>query len=327
MLPLINGGLGAVARLRPGISVIEAQQDLASISAALAREFPNTNRDRTLRVNFMWDRTVGTARNALWFLMAAALTVPTDRMCERRESPPRARAWRGSAKSLCEWPSARGAPAIIRQLLTESCVLAVSGQASGGYLLTAARLEKSYRLSRPRVFRVSRQHAQTGRSSLSPSCSLLVNGVTFRTGARTTLRCTASPGALRDLGTRGTGSGRQDRTRAALVMGGSRNHSCAGTDRQPVARKFSQTCFEPTLVLRLSRILASVVLPEPERYKTPEQRARVYRRFLDAVRAIPGVESAGTVDALPFSGENHGGFISTSPCGRHGTDRIDQSPK
>jgi hypothetical protein len=33
--------------------------------------------------------------------------------------------------------------------------------------------------------------------------------------------------------------------------------------------------------------------------------------MLDAVRAIPGVESAGTVDALPFSGENHGGFVSS----------------
>jgi hypothetical protein len=55
-----------------------------------------------------------------------------------------------------------------------------------------------------------------------------------------------------------------------------------------------------------NRILASVVLPERERYKTLEQRGRVYRRFLDAVRSIPRVESAGTVDALPFSGENHG---------------------
>ena len=26
--------------------------------------------------------------------------------------------------------------------------------------------------------------------------------------------------------------------------------------------------------------------------------------------ALPGVETAGTVDALPFSGENHGGFVA-----------------
>src|SRR5260370_25077644 len=38
----------------------------------------------------------------------------------------------------------------------------------------------------------------------------------------------------------------------------------------------------------------------------------VYRRFLDAVRAIPGVESTGTVDALPFSGENHGRLLTSS---------------
>ena len=58
------------------------------------------------------------------------------------------------------------------------------------------------------------------------------------------------------------------------------------------------------------RILASVVLAAPERYKDPEQRGLFYRRILDSVRALPGVESAGTVDALPFSGENHGGFVS-----------------
>lgn len=64
------------------------------------------------------------------------------------------------------------------------------------------------------------------------------------------------------------------------------------------------------------RVLASVVLPEPERYKTPGKRGAVYQRFLDSVRAIPGVESAGIVDALPFSGENHGGFISVQPNSR-----------
>jgi putative ABC transport system permease protein len=60
------------------------------------------------------------------------------------------------------------------------------------------------------------------------------------------------------------------------------------------------------------RILASVVLPAPERYPDPAERARFYHRILDAARALPGVESAGTVDALPFSGENHGGFVAAT---------------
>ncbi|HEY2845300.1 MAG TPA: FtsX-like permease family protein, partial [Bryobacteraceae bacterium] len=60
------------------------------------------------------------------------------------------------------------------------------------------------------------------------------------------------------------------------------------------------------------RILASVVLPAPERYRDPRERALFYKRILDAVRVLPGVENAGTVDALPFSGENHGGYVSST---------------
>ena len=60
------------------------------------------------------------------------------------------------------------------------------------------------------------------------------------------------------------------------------------------------------------RVIASVVLPAPERYRDPEQRALFYQRILDAVRQLPGVAAAGTVDALPFSGENHGGGVSAS---------------
>ncbi len=58
-------------------------------------------------------------------------------------------------------------------------------------------------------------------------------------------------------------------------------------------------------------ILAAVVIPTSTQYRTP-QYGVLYRKFYDSVRALPGVESAGTVDALPFSGENHGGLISTS---------------
>jgi predicted permease len=62
-------------------------------------------------------------------------------------------------------------------------------------------------------------------------------------------------------------------------------------------------------------LLVSVVIPAPDRYKTPEERGILYGKFLDAVRALPGVESAGTVDALPFSGENHGAYVTNSKTG------------
>ena len=68
-----QGGLGAVARLRPGVSLVQAREEVAAIGDALAREFPATNRDRVLRVNLLRERMVGSARNALWMLVGAAL--------------------------------------------------------------------------------------------------------------------------------------------------------------------------------------------------------------------------------------------------------------
>ena len=62
-----------VARLRPGVSLTEARQDIGSIGDALAREFPATNRDHVLRLNFLRDRMLGGARNGLLMLLAAAL--------------------------------------------------------------------------------------------------------------------------------------------------------------------------------------------------------------------------------------------------------------
>jgi len=50
-----QGGLGAIARLRPGVTLAQARQDLTSISDALTLELPATNRDRTMRLNFVRD--------------------------------------------------------------------------------------------------------------------------------------------------------------------------------------------------------------------------------------------------------------------------------
>jgi len=59
-------------------------------------------------------------------------------------------------------------------------------------------------------------------------------------------------------------------------------------------------------------LVASVIVPAGEQYRAPGKQAELFRHILESVLAIPGVESAGTVDALPFSGENHGGFVSTT---------------
>jgi predicted permease len=71
--------------------------------------------------------------------------------------------------------------------------------------------------------------------------------------------------------------------------------------------------FEP------DHILASIVIAGGDQYRDPERHGELYRRILDSVRTLPDVQQAGTVDALPFSGENNGGDIGT---GESDTGRI-----
>lgn len=303
-----TGGLGAVARLRPGISLVEAQQDLASISAALTREFPSTNRDRTLRVALLSDRTVGSARNALWLLMAAALMFLLIG-CANVANLLLARGMVRQREVSVRMAIGAARLRIIRQLLTESCVLALLG-GLGGYLLAVAAwmiLPSVAPVSIPRL-----AAARADWSILAFAITLaLANGILFGIAPALRSAASATPVALRDFGAPGAASRRQDRIRASLVVG-----EVAITVTLVIIGGQLLGSFMRLLRtdpgFQADRILASVVLPEPERYKTPEQRGRVYKRFLDAVRAIPGVESAGTVDALPFSGENHGGAVSAS---------------
>jgi hypothetical protein len=61
------------------------------------------------------------------------------------------------------------------------------------------------------------------------------------------------------------------------------------------------------------RLLASIIVPSGDRYRDdPENRTLLFHRILDSVRILPGVESAGAVDALPFSGENTGGWLAAT---------------
>ena len=131
-----TGAVGVVARLRKGVSLVDAQQDLASISTALAQEFPATNRDHILRVGSLRDRTLGSARKSLWFLMAAALLFLLIG-CANVANLLLARGLVRQRELSIRVAIGANRARIVRQLLTESCVLATLG-GFGGYLFTFA---------------------------------------------------------------------------------------------------------------------------------------------------------------------------------------------
>lgn len=302
-----QGGMGAVARLRPGVSIAQARQDLAGISQALAHDFPATNRDKMLTMNFLRDRSVGMAANGLWLLMAAALLFMLIG-CANVANLLLARGMARQREVAVRLAVGAGHWRIIRQLLTESCVLAALG-GLGGYALAASAWKILPAIAPVSIPRLAATRADAVIFGFAFAVAM-INGILFGIAPAYRLAKGKQAIAPGSFSSRSGASGRHDRVRASLVVaevalsvmlvvtGG---HLLGSFVRLITA----DSGFQP------DGILASVVLPAPERYPNPEQRARFYQRILSAVRALPGVQSAGTVDALPFSGENHGGFVSS----------------
>lgn len=113
-----------------------AQEDLASISEALTQEFPATNRDHSLRMGSLMDRNVRSARTSLWLVMAAAFLFLLIG-CANVANLLLARGLARQREFAIRVATGATRGRIIRQLLTESCVLAVLGGV-GGYILAAA---------------------------------------------------------------------------------------------------------------------------------------------------------------------------------------------
>ena len=301
-----SAALGAVARLRPGVSLAEARQDVASIGDTLAHDFPALNYNRVLRLNSVRDRTVGVTQNALVLLMGAAVLFMLIG-CANVANLLLARGFGRQREIAVRLAMGAGTSRILRQLLTESCLLAVLG-GLGGYLLTATAWRALPGIAPVAIPRLASARADSTILGFALGIAVL-NGILF--GMAPALRLARSRAiALRDFGARGIAGGK-DRVRSFLAISEvALSVLLVVAGGQLVGSFVKLISTDPGF--KADKVLASVVLPEAERYPDPAERGLFYKRILDAVRALPGVESAGTVDALPFSGENHGGIVRVS---------------
>jgi putative ABC transport system permease protein len=299
--------VGLVARLNPGATLAQAQHDLASINDSLVHDFPATNRDHTLRVGLLRDRTAGNAKAALWFLMASALMFLLIG-CANVANLLLARGVVRQREIAIRIAIGAGPARIVRQLLTETCVLAIFG-GLGGYLQTVFAwkiLPAIVPISIPRLAGARADWKILGFALVVA----FINGMMF--GIVPALRAGWTRViASNQFGARGAAPGSGDRVRSSLIVA---EVAIAVTlviaGGQLLQNFLDLLRTDPGF--QADHILASVIIPEFHRYSSPESHGVVYKRFLDSVRAIPGVESLGTVNALPFSGENDGGLIAAS---------------
>src|ERR1041384_8192742 len=122
--------LRAIARLKPGVTIVKAQAEMTVIAQRLEQQHPETNKGRGVHVTSITEDTVGGASRALWMIFGAVGFVLLV-ACANVANLLLARAPARQKEFTIRSAIGAGRGRLIRQLLTESLLLSFVGGVLG----------------------------------------------------------------------------------------------------------------------------------------------------------------------------------------------------
>ncbi|MGC2186011.1 MAG: ABC transporter permease [Terriglobales bacterium] len=295
-----GSSLRVFARLKPGVTLEQAQAEMAGITGRLEREFPGTNQD--IQVVSLREKVVGNIRPALLVLLGAVGFVlliacaNVSHMLLARAAARREEIALRTALGAGRWD-------VFRQLLTESMVLALLG-GGAGLLLAVWGVRVLLAISPAAIPRVETVGVD-GHVLLFAVAISLLTGLAF--GMAPAWRATAVnlSDALKE-GKRGSSQGvHRDRLRGLLVASEFALAVMLLAGAGLMVRTFSalqhvDPGFDPHGVLSL---VAGVAGTEQV---AAGHTGNFYQEVLQKVSAVPGVQSVGGINHLPLAGDEWG---------------------
>jgi putative ABC transport system permease protein len=297
-------------RLKPGVTRRQVQSQLDAVAMRLRRDFPKDDETISFGTVPFVERFIGDYRQRLLTLLAAVGVVLLI-ACGNVANLLLARGAVRAREIALRTALGAGQWRIVRQLLTESLVLAMGAAVAGLFIarafvtaVVAWSPSDVPRLEQARIDPVAFGFAIAIALASSVLCGL---APALRLSRRRDLQ-----NGLRDGG-RGSTGGQRDRLRAALIVAEVALSLLllvgAGLlIRSAIALQQTATGFEPRGVLS-----ARITLPVTV-YREPAQVTETLRRIHDAAVAIPGV-SAAAITSFAAMGSG-GGTNGLVPEGR-----------
>ncbi len=285
-------------RLKHGISIIQAQAEMSLIGNRLEKEFPNTL-GKMPKVWRLHDFLVRNIRLSLFILLAAVGFVLLI-ACVNVANLLLARASVREKEIAVRKSLGANRGRLIRQLLTESCLLGISGGVIGIFL--AFWTVKALILLVPDQYSLIRQVSIDGYVLLFTLVVSLAPGILFGlVPALTASKAGNLAVVLKEGGRAETNSASLGRLLSLLVVAEVALALILLVGSGLMIRSFLRLHavnpgFNPHNV-----VTAAINLPPPK-YKDLASRTRFFRELLERINSAPGIRSAGIVSNLPLSG-------------------------
>ena len=292
-----------LARLKPGVSIAQAQAEMDAITAGLRRDHPQfypPTGGLTFSVVPLQEQVVGRVKQSLLVLVGAVAFVLLI-ACANVANLLLSRALGRRREFAVRAALGAGRGRVIRQLLTESVMLALAGGAIG-VILAIWSIEAIHALgarSVPRLHEVG----VNGSVLLFTLAVSVVSGLLFGLVPALRMGRTDLHGSLKDAGRGSSGStvwGRGENMRRVLVVTQLALSVMLLIGAGLLARSFIRLQQVPP-GFNPSNVLTLEVTMTGRKYADASIVLESYKRLWERLSQLPGVTATGGVSALPLS--------------------------
>jgi putative ABC transport system permease protein len=294
-----NRYVQAVARLKPNVSLEQAQAEMNTINQRLMQNYVVTNTGWGVKLSELRERMVGELRTSLLILLGAVALVLLI-ACANVANLLLARAAYRQKEIAVRTALGASRLRVVRQLLTESVLLsAVSGLIGLGLSMWLLKLLIAIRpADSPRIEEIGIDW----RVFLFAFGVTIVAGLLFGLVPALQMSRPDLNETLKESGRQGSPGGTRKRAGGFLIVSEIALSFILLVSAGLLIKSFINfrridPGFTPDNVLALRLAVTS------PNHNSNEKRAQLYRQLVDRVKAVPGVESVGAILSLPLGGD------------------------